>query len=292
MKKILQFPLLFSILILSASFFWAEENTAEAVSYSFWEDASRVIAIPKKKNLELSTASSRSIDSIDSDEAISQDLDFDETILHVLKSYYQWYYDGFYAQEKNLNIVPLVRDNALYLRYWKRMEIEDAIFLYTPQSNIRDIAIIPAKIDAEVLAFILTNEAIYPLRYWLTNESYDERKASVKLSETKTVFVDAYLSFGDVVYTSVTGKRNEVRNLRSFSRNDAEKVGFYEKKSFDDGKYLVMSEPDFTALDLDSMLALQALIDTKNARRKPPRAPLIEYQDLNFYYDVIEKLRR
>ncbi|HUH43887.1 MAG TPA: hypothetical protein VLZ44_01830, partial [Treponemataceae bacterium] len=66
----------------------------------------------------------------------------------------------------------------------------------------------------------------------------------------------------------------------------------YEKKSFDDGKYLVMSEPDFTALDLDSMLALQALIDTKNARRKPPRAPLIEYQDLNFYYDVIEKLRR
>ena len=137
----------------------------------------------------------------------------------------------------------------------------------------------------------------------LTDDEADKKVGEESSEEAReeNVFVDAYFAFGDLVYTSVQGKRSEVRNVHGYDFEEAISVGFFPKKYFDDEKYLVMSEPNFKKLLLDSeksSLAMQKLedleklIDEKNNRRKAPRPPLIKYQDLNFYYDEIERIRK
>lgn len=319
MKQVLKF---YSIILFLFSFGLAfgqssEVEIADSQGFSFWENSSRVLAIPLESELVLS------------EEKPASEIDFDTKILHVLKPYYGWYFDGLYVQEKAIAIEPLIREGSLYLEYWEKEVLSESVSFYKPKSNIRDILIIPEQKAKEVLAFIIFQEKVYPIRYWLTNETYDERKVSVKLTDDEAdkkvgeesseeareeareeasekargenVFVDAYFVFGDLVYTSVQGKRSEVRNVHSYDFEEAISVGFFPKKYFDDEKYLVMSEPNFKKLSLDSeksSLAMQKLedleklIDEKNNRRKAPRPPLIKYQDLNFYYDEIERIRR
>lgn len=307
MKQVLKF---YSIILFLFSFGLAfgqssEVEIADSQGFSFWENSSRVLAIPLESELVLS------------EEKPASEIEFDTKILHVLKPYYGWYFDGLYVQEKAIAIEPLIREGSLYLEYWEKEVLSESVSFYKPKSNIRDILIIPEQKAKEVLAFIIFQEKVYPIRYWLTNETYDERKVSVKLTDDEAdkkvgeesseeareenVFVDAYFAFGDLVYTSVQGKRSEVRNVHGYDFEEAISVGFFPKKYFDDEKYLVMSEPNFKKLLLDSeksSLAMQKLedleklIDEKNNRRKAPRPPLIKYQDLNFYYDEIERIRK
>lgn len=317
MKQVLKFYSIIIILFLSSlglAFGQSSEvEIADSQGFSFWENSSRVLAIPLERELVLSN------------EKTASEIDFNTKILHVLKPYYGWYFDGLYIQEKAIAIEPLIREDSLYLEYWEKEVLSESVSFYKPKSNIRDILIIPEQKAKEVLAFIIFQEKVYPIRYWLTNETYDERKVSVKLTDDEAdkkvgeesseeareeasekareenVFVDAYFAFDDLVYTSVQGKRSEVRNVHGYDFDEAASVGFFPKKYFDDEKYLVMSEASFKKLSLDSeksllalqkLEALEELIDEKNNRRKAPRPPLIKYQDLNFYYDVIERIRR
>ena len=80
MKQVLKF---YSIILFLFSFGLAfgqssEVEIADSQGFSFWENSSRVLAIPLESELVLS------------EEKPASEIDFDTKILHVLKPYYGW----------------------------------------------------------------------------------------------------------------------------------------------------------------------------------------------------------
>lgn len=211
----------------------------------------------------------------------------------ILKTYYGWYYDAYYEVEKYpLEITPLELDGGLYTRYWKKSEVSNGAntVYWRPCTNFAGFTIIPPIPDESIYGFLTTPESVYRIRYWQVSVPYTDQKASVIDTDANLQYeVDKYISVGTLVYTCVNGLGLRVRNYDKKSLEKADILGFTDLRISEDGLYAVMGESEYTFFEEED---LDSAVKEHNSRKKPPRKPLFEYMDLNFYYDEIERLRK
>ena len=128
----------------------------------------------------------------------------------------------------------------------------------------------------------------YHLRYWRTDMEYqsDAVVSFTPLSGEKYE-VKKHLISADEVFTSVPGRRKEVRNM---NKAVPDVIADYELGERDDGKVLlaVFGEPYLVRDDG----VLQAIIKEANSRKKPPAKPLFKSSTLDFHAELIDELEK
>ncbi len=214
----------------------------------------------------------------------------------ILKTYYGWYYDAYHAVEKYpLEVPPLEIGGGLYTKYWIKSDTvtnPGAVF-WRPCTNSTGIPIIPPLKDDEISGYLVSDNDIYRIRYWKVSVLFSSEKALIHAADENgnpvQYEVDKYAVVGSDVYTCAAGRGTIVRNPEKLSEVHGALTEFSDVRVSEDGMYAVNGEPEYTLFtegDLDQT------VETQNSRRKPPGKPLLEYMDLNFYYDEIERLRR
>lgn len=211
----------------------------------------------------------------------------------ILKTYYGWYYDAYYAIEKYpLDVNPLELNGGLYTKYWKKSDIAngESIVYWRPCTNSKGFSIIPSVLDENIYGFLTTPESLYRIRYWKVSVPYtDQRVSVIDNDQTLQYEIDKYILIGSVVYTCVNGRGSVVRNYDKTALEKADELGFSDLRISEDGLYAVMGEVEYRVFEEDD---LSSAVIIHNSKKKPPRKPPFEYMDLNFCYDEIERLRK
>lgn len=178
-----------------------------------------------------------------------------------LRTFYGLWLDKPYEIKfSDLEVMPLVYNDELYISYWKNNS--ENINLFIPQSNIQDISIDEQKKSESIYAYyfekdenhdllqnnenFLLNKVI-KIRYWLTNSIPNDEKAYIKLNDETEIQIDKFIVIGKSVYTSVTGRGTNVRNIQY--ENIEEKYPNKKFISIDDVNFLVLNKPYLKKID-------------------------------------------
>lgn len=211
----------------------------------------------------------------------------------ILKTYYGWYYDAYYKiEDYPLNVSPLLLHGGLYTRYWKKSDItnEGEAIYWRPATNSKGLSIIPPLPEKEIFGYLVTNKAVYRIRYWQISDMSGGQNAILIDREEQTQYeVDKYIVIDSLLYTCVNGRGLTIRNYQQITLDKAEELGFIDVRISNDGMYAVMGQPEYQVLETES---LTLVINDNNSKRRPPRKPPFEYMELDFYYDEIERVRR
>lgn len=80
--------------------------------------------------------------------------------------------------------------------------------------NANGVLISRPRVNKELLSYYVTDDAVYPLRYWETDMEYDENAVATFSDNGELYSVPKHLWVGDKNYTCTLGKRTEIRNLK------------------------------------------------------------------------------
>jgi hypothetical protein len=188
-----------------------------------------------------------------------------------------------YPGESPVSIPAAVIGDTLYLDFYVRSSNKSDTFegFWKPASNVRSIALYKPQVAAEISGYYVTSSKTYRIRYWQTDAPYEDVLAT--LTDDGSVYeVDKYIRIDSMVYTCVHGLRTQIRNLEVTDLPSLTMNADWNLFAIGDG-YLFKTGMNETAL-------AQLVIET-NAKVKPPRKSEIEYLDLDFHYDEIERIR-
>lgn len=208
----------------------------------------------------------------------------DAVSAEVLKSFYGFWYDGFYDVEDGDQVYLAQIEDGLYLEWWNREDIpENAVsggVFWAPGSNVREIAITPYPVKERLSGWFIVprNEgqspAVYEIPYWKADIEYSEDLASFKLPDGTDAYVCKHVKIGDVVYTCAAGHRKVVRN-------PALKESLPGTPLFSEGGVImVLNEPYLVKSDITD---LKTEIEMHNAILYPPRFSTMDMKEPSIY---------
>jgi hypothetical protein len=136
-----------------------------------------------------------------------------------------------------------------------------------------------------IVSFYITPDAVYHIRYWRTDMSYDEATA-IFSDGAFTGSVPARISCCGSVYTCVTGKSSTIRNV--------EKSTLPETMVIDStGTLGAFGIPYLTLVDKQgSESACIGRLTAANKRRKPQPPPPFPPSNLDWHWDTINYLEQ
>ena len=194
-----------------------------------------------------------------------------QKIIHELKTFYGLWRDKPYSiLFDDLNVVPLVFENQLFMQYWILDEnfskISKSKFkLFLPKSNICDIRLDISLMQDELYAYLVLDsfENVVKIRYWLCDLEIDDeilqnQKAMITENtvelNSKTNFsnlstledeyfrnIQKYIKIDDKLYTCVEGRGVKIRNIEKI--NLATEFPNYQIIEKSKTTYLILCEP-------------------------------------------------
>ena len=194
-----------------------------------------------------------------------------QKIIHELKTFYGLWRDKPYSiLFDDLNVVPLVFENHLFMQYWILDEnfskISKSKFkLFLPKSNICDISLDISLMQDELYAYLVLDsfENVVKIRYWLCDLEIDDeilqnQKAMITENtvelNSKTNFsnlstledeyfrnIQKYIKIDDKLYTCVEGRGVKIRNIEKI--NLATEFPNYQIIEKSKTTYLILCEP-------------------------------------------------
>ncbi len=148
----------------------------------------------------------------------------------------------------------------------------------------------------------------YKIRYWLTDARFRDIRAVFAGQDESLedgLSVPKFLRRGDFLYTCITGTGTTLRNYEQgsweFSEGaisfNADGIMFTQSAQTEtialhlsaDSSIMALGEPQ---LKRSKVTDMDAEIAEHNSKRKPPRKPLLEFMDLDFRWDEIERIRQ
>lgn len=209
-------------------------------------------------------------------------------------------------------IPVLVIDDELWLRFYRRHEEPsepDATALsgfWLPGGDRSDILIHSSDSPDDFFALYFTATSYARIRYWKTDARERDVAARFTTADNTDATVPKFIRVAGDLYTSVTGGGTILRNfekgrytfqdgvlslaaepgLQSFPQHSAAPVGLTFAP---DGSAFGLGDPAYRRLPVSENL--DSLIAEHNARRRPPRPPLVEFMDLDFRWDEVERIR-
>ena len=178
--------------------------------------------------------------------------------------------------------------------FWVYYGSDDGIMLYGKP---------PAD---ELFCLYFEGSRYYKIRYWRTDARFaDLRAVFPDSSGENELSIPKFLWRGDCLYTCVTGTG---KTLRNYEQGDWElldgEISFFADKIvfagslqsetlpirlFEGGEVLLLGEPQLARAEISDM---DAAIAERNSTRRPQRKPPIDFMDLDFHWDEIERLRQ
>ena len=160
----------------------------------------------------------------------------------------------------------------------------------------------PPIMDSELLSYYVSDSAVYPIRYWVTDMEYDADARASIVDGDDTYYVTKHLWVGGKNYTCTLGRRTQIRNLQKIDslpspyRTNSVLV---EKHALDDDgnefTYTVRTsticafgEPYLRLTD--GSKSIEEIIKADNSRKKDPPKPLFPVTGgpLDFDWSIIE----
>lgn len=167
-----------------------------------------------------------------------------------------------------------VKDTASYNGFWQGVNSKDTL------------RISPEKSKSGIFSWYITDEAAYRLTFWQTDMAYDSG-AQAFFSDGDTVFsIKKFIFSGGETYTCATGRRTVIRNIEKFPAYPAEIT------ADSTGNIIAHGKPAFVRAEVSSKEALENIVKEANARRKPAPPPLLEPQELDWHWDLINALEK
>lgn len=211
-------------------------------------------------------------------------------------------YTGFFIKEEEADAAPNAQatgqeDPAETLSgFWVYCGSADGIKLYGES---------PAE---DFFCLYFDGSRYYRIRYWLTDARFTPLRAVFSRAGAQSqdqLSVPKFLYRGGFLYTCVTGTGT---TLRSYEQGTwellegaisfyADKIVFAESRQSEtalvrfsgDGEVMLLGKPQFARSKISDM---DAEIAEHNLKRRPQRKPPVEFMDLDFHWDEIEKLRQ
>ncbi len=178
--------------------------------------------------------------------------------------------------------------------FWRAAGATDAMRLYRSE---------PAE---DFYTYYFAGNRYWRIRYWATDARKRDILAHFAGTDGIDVPIPKFLEIAGTLYTCVTGTGTLVRNYEagSWSLSDG-KMAFapdrivYPGTAAEyrsparvtvsaDGATLAFGDPWLTR---SAITDLDAEITAHNGLRRPPREPLLEFMDLDFRWDDIERIR-
>ncbi len=221
-----------------------------------------------------------------------------------------------YPGERESGKIPVaIIDDFFYLRFYRRFLNESSApaeaalaglsGLWLPGGTGTDILIYRREVPESFHAFYFTESEYFRIRYWKTDARPRELNARFQDSSSLEHGVPKFMTVSGTLYTCVTGGSTILRNYErgrysytdgklKLEPSDAETSSppfledILDLTFSEDGMVFAVGRP---AYQRSAVTDLDAAIAAHNSLRRPPRKPLIEFMDLDFRWDDIERIR-
>lgn len=199
--------------------------------------------------------------------------------------------------KRDINYVPIcIIDNKMYLDFLvKNISYDESGSpIITSQGlwrgNVKSegIKICPQREMENIPGYLVTGDKVFDIRYWKSSMDFTPIEASFNYKDNEYDVFKHLISAGNV-YACTTGRSVKVRNIvppKQFSESDY---------IFNDNKTVMVrdKQPYLVKLaDKSTFDDLMKIVKTQNRKRKPPRPPLFNDENLDFHWDLIFELER
>ena len=162
------------------------------------------------------------------------------------------------------------------------------------------LASIPVE-NTELLSYYVTDDAVYPIRYWETDMEYDSSATAYFSDNGEDFSVPKHLWVGDRNYTCTVGRRTQIRNMKKtdslpephtvnsvlVQKNTTDEYGNPIEYTVRTSTICAFGEPYLTLTD--GTRTIEEIIRINNARRKPLPPPLFPpHGILDFDWSIID----
>lgn len=210
-----------------------------------------------------------------------------------------------YADKSESKIPAAVIDGKLYLNFVIKPRRPKALSEQTEDGGSENpiygfwqgvgqssgITVSRPVIESELTSFYITENAIYHIRYWLTDMEYSGAEATFSDGD-KTYSVAKHILSAGNVYTCVTGRSLQIRNVERSPFN-------LENYTLDStgticafGKPYLVKNSDTAADENERIKKYMQIALDANKRRKPDPPPLFPPSDVNWHWDDIRRLEK
>lgn len=220
-----------------------------------------------------------------------------------------------YNGEKYEQLVPIaVIGNGMYFRFYRKSEAaattdssaDKLNGFWMAAGNADGLRLYRSDVADEFFCYYFDNASYYRIRYWATDARFKDLHATFSATNGKSLSVPKFINIGGVLYTCITSTGTLLRNYESgsytvkdgaisFKPNVIVYAGttaaFREPTPYtvsNDGQILALGKP---YLSRSKITDLDAEIEAHNGLRRPPRKPILEYMDLDFHWEEIERIR-
>ena len=162
------------------------------------------------------------------------------------------------------------------------------------------LASIPVE-NTELLSYYVTDDAVYPIRYWETDMEYDSSATAYFSDNGEDFSVPKHLWVGDRNYTCTVGRRTQIRNMKKtdslpephtvnsvlVQKSTTDEYGNPIEYTVRTSTICAFGEPYLTLTD--GTRTIEEIIRINNARRKPLPPPLFPpHGILDFDWSIID----
>lgn len=256
------------VIILKEYYGWYYDRAVEPKSYSEKEKRTR------------NTGTTRNAENVYIDDIIiaSNNSDSLATTLKLKYSNHQF------------NEIPvcIINDN-LYLNYMQKTEVEqndNNIVIYKGVALSKGFLVSEQSIPENISGFIIDQNKLYDVRYWKSDMEFSDETALFKYENDEYQVPKHIFSAGNN-YSCVSGRSKKIRNtVKPFEYKEDDYI-FNNDKSV----LILQKEPYLTKLtDKKTFEDLMLIVKQANARRKPDSDPLFPPQELDWHWDLIDRL--
>ncbi len=204
-------------------------------------------------------------------------------------------YDG----KKLVQKIPLaVSDGKIYLDFLVRRNQVDDFFIngagvlegnslygywqgVNSAENIRMDAI---KRPESIYSYLVAEDGTYRIRFWNTRMDYDPGLKAAFTDGENIFNIERHILSGGETFTCTSGRSTRIRNVNKF------KTLPFDARTDGAGKILCAGEAAFTKCGESSKDELLQIVRSANSRRRPDPPPPFPEGDLDFHWDLIDRL--
>lgn len=251
------------LIILKEYYGWYYDRAAEPKEYADKEVRTR------------NSATTRKAEQITIDE-ISTNINASDSTSGILKLQYS-------SHQSNYIPFCIVNEN-MYLNFLEQNN--DIPNYYKGVSYSKGFLVSEQSIPENITGFYIDNDKLYDIRYWKSDMDYSTETAKLSYNDFE-VEVPKHILSGSSNYSCVSGRSKIIRNVVAPTEYKEENFIFNQNKSI----LIRDSEPYLTKIaDKKTFEDLMQMVKTANARRKPDPKPLFPPNDVNWHWDIIDRL--
>ncbi len=138
-----------------------------------------------------------------------------------------WDMEIFYPHFKESFHVPVcVIGNNLYLNFIIKdtNQFNENASFWRDQGNASGILISPPVSSRELTSYLVTEDAVYHIRYWRTDMEHDGNAKASFSDGSETFYVPKHIKVGEENFTCVNGRGSKIRNIEKSSDFSSEYV--------------------------------------------------------------------